>query len=68
MTSKLMTLAFVGALALSALTPNALARSKGNAHSPSATAVGRGKRLPPQLVSKTSGAAVGSHAINGKRK
>lgn len=66
MKNKLMTLAFVGAVALSALAPNAVAGTKavaGNAHSPSATAVNSAKRLPPQLVSRAGDRTISPRAI-----
>jgi len=71
MKSKVMTLAFLGVLALGVVVPNALASSKslaGNAHSQSATAVSHSKRLPPGMVSRTSSTSRSANAINGKKK
>ena len=59
MKSKLMTLAFVGALALSAVAPNAVAAA-GNAHGQGSAVQSR--RLSPTLVHRTAGAARGSKA------
>lgn len=72
MKSKVMTLAFFGALAVGVMVPSAFASSSksvaGNAHSQSATAVSQSKRLPPRLVSRTSSASRSPNSVNGKRK
>lgn len=72
MKTKLMTLVFMGALALGVVVPTATAASakglSGNAHSQSATAVSHSKRLPPGIVSRTSSASRTANSVNGKRK
>ena len=69
MNSKMMTLIFAGAMALSAFAPGAFAGTKGagNAHSQSASAVNFTKRLPPQLVQRVASNAHGPNAVIGKR-
>ena len=69
MNSKLMTLAFAGALAMGILAPNALAGSKigGNAHTQAGNAATASKRLPPQMAQRVSSTAHGPNAVIGKK-
>ena len=75
MKRKFMTLAFVGALALSAIAPNAVAGANGvAANTRSASAVTSAKKVPPRSMRRTSSTAISSHTtipphtIDGKKK
>jgi len=68
MKSKVMTVAFVMALALSASAQNAT-KGSGSAISKAPTAVSTSKRLPPQKVKRmVASTAHGPNAVVGKKK